>query len=751
MWRPYFFGAQNFCGRHPLFLAALVAVASVTTGNWSFPAAALLAAVLGLAGGWLCGWRVGLAWLACGVLAASVLTLRTELQVSAQRALVGSVTTAVQGHLLKDARGGGRFWNSQVVLLTGAQAGSKVWWEGRGEPPVAGAKVMASGNFGPLPGPRNPGEFDKAAWLQSHGVVAAFHATSLEGEVETSAWAAWAAELRRNFRTAVTAGLAEDSQEAQVIRAIVIGEQPQDAVELIDAFRNSGTLHAFSVSGLHVAMVGSIGWLLLRFCGVSRRSAVLGLLPLIFGYSWITGNSPPAVRSSWMACVFLGAFVYRRKPDLLNALGAVLLVAMLWDGRLLFQPGVQLSYGVVAAIAVGTAWASGLFSWIAKPELYLPLAMMNWRQRCWLWVRRKLAQSLAVSLVAGIGSTPLAAFHFRLFTPISVLAGVVLVPVIFLLLSIALVSVAIYPIAPPVTRLVNQANGGVAKLCVWIAQGFSAVPGGHFHLKDRRPFLLVYDLKEGAGAACFSGGSSGAVMLDCADAYNFKQRVAPSLRRLGVAPDAAVFSHPDGSHLGGGAVVWEEFPVRQALLPVTHSRSPAFRSWLKDAPVAGVRILQATDVSNLKMPDGARLEIVHTPDPAAQNIPADDRVAIYRLHWRGWKLLFTSDAGVGTETKILALKKDISADVIIAGRHAADEILSDLFLDAVNPRVIVASNASFPVEEQLDPDAVDYWQSRGIHVLDQGKSGGVTLRIDDKGSLRIEGFVDQSLLVLKPR
>ena len=88
---------------------------------------------------------------------------------------------------------------------------------------------------------------------------------------------------------------------------------------------------------------------------------MLVLLPLIFGYSWITGNSPPAVRSAWMAAVFLGAFVFRRRPDLLNALGAVLLAAMLWDGRLLFQPGVQLSYGVVAAIAVGTAWAAKLF------------------------------------------------------------------------------------------------------------------------------------------------------------------------------------------------------------------------------------------------------------------------------------------------------------------------------------------------------------------------------------------------------
>ena len=112
-----------------------------------------------------------------------------------------------------------------------------------------------------------------------------------------------------------------------VIRAVVIGEQPPDADDLVAAFRNSGTLHAFSVSGLHVAMVGSIGWLLLRDSPECRGGGRCWcLLPLIFGYSWLTGNSPPAVRSAWMAAVFLGAFVFRRRPDLLNALGAVLLV-----------------------------------------------------------------------------------------------------------------------------------------------------------------------------------------------------------------------------------------------------------------------------------------------------------------------------------------------------------------------------------------------------------------------------------------
>jgi len=744
--------AGTFCSRHPLFVAALAAVSCVLAADWNWLAGPALALGLGLAGTGLKGWRTGVAWWVCGILAAGVFTWRIETRNADERLLLSSSSGEMRGRVLKDGKGGGGFWVAPVVLLNGPQPGAKVWWEGRGETPVAGSQVTARGNFGPLPVMRNPGEFDQAAWLRGQGVAAMFHAGWVAGEVVTGEWPARGARWRQGFRRAVTTGLPEDSQEAIVIRAVVIGEQPPDAEELVAAFRNSGTLHAFSVSGLHVAMVGSIGWLLLRLAGVPRRWAVLALMPLIFGYSWLTGNSPPAERSAWMAAVFLGAFVSRRRPDLLNALGAVLLVAMLWDGRLLFQPGVQLSYGVVAAIAIGTAWAARLFAWMAKPELYLPLALLTWWQTAWLRLRRNCAQSLGVSLAAGVGSTPLTAFHFGLVTPISVLAGLVLIPLVFVLLSTALLAVALDLMVPAVSRGVNRANGYVANACVLTAEGFAAVPGGHFQLRqETRPFLRIYDLEHGAGAACFSDGGSGAVLLDCADRSSFKRQLAPSLRRLGIRPDAVVLSHPDGGHLGGGEAVWRTFPIRQVLLPVERSRSPAFRAWANDAPRAGIKTLQAADFRELPMPDGARLEILLAPNPHAQNAAADERVAIFRLHWRGWKLLLTSDAGITAESELLDSNRDLTADVIVAGRHCGDLSLSDRFLDAVNPQAIVAGHSEFPVVEQLPPESVAYWRSRGIAVIHQGETGAVTVQVDETGNLRLEGFVDRSLRILKPR
>lgn len=740
----------RFAGRHPLFLAAVAAVAAVAAADFRWWAGLLAVVLLAVIGGFKAGWRCGLWWLAVGGVALTVFLVRTDRRHTAEEVLVSSPHGGVTARLLKDGDGSERSWAAPARLVDGPMPGAKVLWRGSGPLPVAGALVTASGRFVRPPEPRNPGEFDRARWLRRQGIAAVFESDWEPGIVHTGRLASYGAKIRHGFRERVTEGLDPASEEAVVIRAVVIGEQPPDADALIAAFRNSGTLHVFSVSGLHVAMVGSIGWLALSWMGVSRRWAVLWLLPLIFGYAWVTGNSAPAVRSAWMAAVFLGAFVFRREPDLLNALGAVLLAAMLWDGRMLFQPGVQLSYGVVAAIAVGTAWAARTFAWMAEGDPLMPEPLLSRWQAFWLNLRRRLAQSLSVSLAAAVGSTPLTLFHFGLVTPVSVLAGLVLMPLVFLILTVALLSAAVGLVARPVSQGLNRLNGVFASASVRSAEGFSAIPGGHFQFRrESGPMLLVYDLSYGAGAACFSGGD-GAVLIDCGDRPGFRYQVAPSLRNLVIEPDSVVLSHPDGGHLGGGSAVWQAFPIRQAMLPVELARSPSHRQWRNEAPAAGIRLHQAAHSRSLPFPDGATLEVLHHADPLAVNALADERVAVYRLHWRGWRILFTSDAGMGTELRMLDSGKDVSADIIIAGRHRSDLTLCDRFLDAVKPRVIIASNPPFPAAERLAGPTIDYWKSRGIEVIDQGVAGGVTLTPGSDGGLVIDGFLTADPLVLLP-
>jgi len=747
---------RGFFARHPLFASAAVMAAGISAVemNGDFWPWGLVPLLLGPM---VAGWKLGGVCAMAGLFAGGVLHLRHSARDdTALRLADVGVGEIFEFKMLADARQGPVSWSGTArVVAAGESAngivGTRIWVIGSGDVlPMAGSRLLAHGVFLPPRVARNPGNFDEAAWLRREGLVGTFRMHSGNLDMRTSGFAKWRAGVRRAFRNSITAGLDENSQSTLVIRAVVMGEHPRDANELIEAFRHSGTMHVFCVSGLHVGMVSLLGWIVLGLAGVPRRWAVATIIPLMFGYTWLTGSGAPAMRASCMAAVFLSAFVLQRRPDALNALGAVMSLMLLWDGRMLFQPGVQLSYGVVLAIIAGAALASHLFSWIQREDKHLPQDEYSRARRASLWLRRKTAQSLAVSTAAWAGSTPLTLYHFGLITPASIPATVVQIPLVFCLLATALVSALIHPIAPWASRGLNHVNVVLANASVGVAQGFATVPGGCFRMDGSGGTLIVFDLPYGNGAAVFSNGEGGATLIDCGSARSFRGQVLGSLRRQGIRPDSVILTHPDGGHLGGGAAVWESLPIRQALLPVADARSPAYRTWLEVAPSAGINTGFAKAGVCFPLANDTWIEVVHEPSHLSSRARADDRVMILRMHWQGWRILFTSDAGFSTERHLLDSGVDLAADVIISGKHASDLNLSDDFVEAVNPLAIIAANADYPAGLRIDPIQLEYWRATGIEVIDQMQSGAAILTVNRGGALRIRGFVDGRDINLQP-
>lgn len=737
--------------RHPLLWVAAISMAAVLVADGALAVGTLLA-LAGLGALLAAGKpRIALVALLAAAAAGVLHEVRSRPQEAERRdiAHAGSRQATATARVLSVPQANGGGWSALVRIESGGPAG-KVWWRGRGPAAARGETIEATGEFLPFPPPRNPGEFDTAGWLHRQGAWGVFEAQGLARSLTPpSAVHRLEARARAWFRDAVTAGLDPEGRDAAVIRAMVLGENPDDDA-LIEAYRASGTLHVFSVSGMHVAMVGAIAWLLLRGIGVPRRAAVLLIVAVMFGYAWITGLKPPAARSVTMAAVLLGAFLLRRRPDLLNALGLALLAAVLADGHLVFQPGVQLSFGVVLAIGLGTGLAKRLFGWIERKEPYLPLVLYGWWRTRWLKLREGVATALGASAAASVGSVPLTGWHFGFFSPVSIVASPLIGLPVFVLMALALLGAALSPL-PALSERVNRLNGRVAGLCTGIAQGAAAIPGGSVHLPRDRPaenFMVVYDPGHGGGAACLhEDGSS--VLLDTGHRPGFRRAVLPSLRHMALRPQSLALSHPDGGHLGGAVEALDALPVRQVLLPVERARGASFRAVRSAAERRGIGAVLGVAGANYKISRTCRLEVLHAPDPLDWHRVADERVMVLRLHWRGWRVLFTGDAGWRTERALLESGRDLAADVIVAGRHRHDASLGDDFLAAVKPRAIVASHADFPPEERI-PEA---WRAAceraDIRVFHQGRCGAVTLVAEPDGSLALRGFLDGSELRLR--
>jgi competence protein ComEC len=76
---------------------------------------------------------------------------------------------------------------------------------------------------------------------------------------------------------------------------------------------------------------------------------------------------------------------------------------------------------------------------------------------------------------------------------------------------------------------------------------------------------------------------------------------------------------------------------------------------------------------------------------------------------------------------------DLRSDIIIKGQHHSRQSGSDAFLDAVQPRLIIATSREFPEYERINDQWAEDVRASGIKLFRQDESGAVTLRFRDDG------------------
>jgi len=639
---------------------------------------------------------------------------------------------------------GGFHPEAVVEVREGAGSGGLLGLRGLTEAVQPGDCLRIAGEARGAGRVRNPGELDRAAWLRRSGVAGEVRVKEMEVLDERSVlmWPRrWAWALRGTVRERIVLGLEEGSLGAALIRALVLGERDGEQVEAFAVFRNSGTMHVFAVSGLHVGMIGLLAWGLLRLLRVPRWWGIWVVLVVMWGYAMVTGLRPPAMRAALMASVFLAGFLVRRDPVLGNALLASLPLVLLGDSFQWSQAGFQLSYLVVASIILVAPPCHRFIAPWLQGDPYLPRVLYSRGQAMARVAKEKVGGLAVVSFAAWMGSLPLMWGHFGLVTPVAVLASLVLVPVVFVILGLAMIGLLGGVVWEPVEVGLNRANGALTTMAHGMARGFAALPGSHFEVAKARWWgegLVVFDLRDGDGAAYFGGGRG--LLIDAGGRDEFRRVLFPALREGGAEPSAMVISHPDGGHCGGAPGALRAWPVGQVLLPVEEALSPSFRGLRLTAAVEGTRTFLGRTGERYPLAGGAELEVVYAAGPGEGSL-ADDRGMVLRLHWRGWRILLTGDAGFETEQRLLEGGADVRSEVWIMGRNQHDFTGSAAFVEAVGPAVIVASHRNFPVEERIRDRWAEEIEAAGIALWRQDETGAVAIEATEE-RLELRAFLD---------
>jgi len=590
-----------------------------------------------------------------------------------------------------------------------------------------------------------------------------------------------AAEM--NARSATLLGHARDRAshsieavfrgDAPMAKALLIADQHQIPPDMRDRYARAGIIHMLSISGLHVAIIGSAVLLLLRLARFPPPVATVGSMLVTAVYVGVIGAPPPALRSA--AMLGMGAVSrLRQRPTSPWASWAVGAIVPLIQPRTALDLGYQLSVvGIAGLIASGV---------LARRLLAPRVSGM----------RLMIGRELLTSIVATIVSAPLVTWYFGRLSIIAPLANLaagpvisVLQPTLFLALicapvpavahfiaaaahpllrafdGIAIVAAAVPGSSVQVAPTLFAAIGGSAAAGSLLVAGLSRYPGRPLVVAATAMAVVAWApaihlpysgkvelhvLDVGQGDAILLRTDKGRwVLIDAGRVWNSgdagRSTVIPYVMRRGGDLESFILSHAHSDHVGGAASVFRALHPHTFWDAAFAQGSEVYDKSLRAARDAGVEWHRVHPGDELDV-DGVAIEFL-APDSSWTASLTDPNSAstINLVRFGSFRFLLVGDAEGPEERWLLDHARDeLHADVLKVGHHGSSTSSGDEFLAAVHPSAAIISVGADNPYGHPSADVLAALGRVGARVVRTDQLGTIVVRTDGRtATLEAEG------------
>lgn len=636
-----------------------------------------------------------------------------------------------------------------------------------------GQRVQIDGVIAPPAIPVAEGLFNYRAYLRQKGIYFQLKTDSLADWrlLSTNTTPPLSDRFRAWAKITLSRGLPRVDEPLKLLWAMSLGWRTALTDEVATPFRESGTIHIFAISGLHIALIAGILLAILRALQLSRFTSGMAIIPLLWFYTAATGWQPSAIRSTIMMTIVIGGWMLKRPGNLLNSLAGAALVILVFDPRQLFQASFQLSFFVVLSIALFMPPLERVRDRLLQTDPLLPRELLpRWRR--WLnTVLRLVLTWLAVSFAAWLGSWPLCAYYFHILSPVTLLANVCIVPLASAALACNLGSLICGAWLPWLSELFNNsawfwmtlilkfshtivkwphaffyvASPKPVDFAIYYGSLFALLSGMAFkrswrilmlcalglitgyygwrwHAAHQTTTLTVLPLNGGSAVFIRDGHSSSDLLVDCGDSNAVDFTTAPFLHAQGINRlSGLALTQGDAHDMGGALEVCDLFAVPHVFASAARFRSHAYRQ----------------TVATLKH-DPDRLQVVHPGNaigewqvlyPAATNqfARADNDSLVLKGKLRGLKILLVSDLGRRGQDVLMNHSHDLRADVVITGLPEQSEPLSNAFLKQIQPQVIIVADSEFPATARAPAKLRARLAAQKVPVIYTRQAGAVSI------------------------
>lgn len=642
--------------------------------------------------------------------------------------------------------------------------------------------VLLKGKILRVGGLRNPNGFNNQAYYLLSGVVGRIFVDTAKGMLfrkkgsEFSLIRVIVTQIRDYMRKTIK--LLMTGQEAELARAMVIGEREGIAAQENEYFMNTGTIHILSVSGLHVGFFTGILMTITALLQVPHRARFFVISPVLLLYGMVVGMSPPIERAVIMAIVLLFGLFLQRRTNLLNSLGFAALGILVFRPSELYSPGFQLSFLAVISIV--------FFYQKLINVVRFNFPSINERPIAHFFL------SLAIlSFSANLGTIPLTSYYFNRISTVSLLANILVVPLAGIFTSMTFTFLFINLISPELASIYASASQGIGFFLLKVNEflgnfSFSRIVitdgkillglfyvlwiiatvrfGGKSLLKKLVfsillgiDLILIFSILHGGPRATvyiLDVGQGDSIFIELPDGKNLlidagmrfgkndvgEKVIAPFLKRMGVEKiNYFVVTHLHSDHMGGASSILENFSVDQFIFPEQETKA---RTWLKACQIAkhhGVKIRNVQCGIILDSGNMHRIYVLHPNKRYIGNRGTsysrrfNDGSIVLKVYIGNNTILLQGDIEKGVEHELrLAYGSFLQSDVLKVGHHGASTSSSEEYISSVRPKYAVISVGTGNKFGHPSIQVINSLRKIGAYVWRTDSSGAAVFNTDGK-------------------
>jgi len=631
-------------------------------------------------------------------------------------------------------------------------------------------------------GKRNPGDFDYREYLKRRNIHHLLYVYSsseaVVGTGEGNPVIAAVFSAREFFSKTVCEHMSK--RQSALLLGMLFGDQGEIYEEDLEVFRHTGIAHVLSVSGLHV---GLVLLLILSLCRVVRlkvRGTLLISITSLCLYCILSAFAVTVVRAAIMGTIGLLAYFLDRQRNIYIALAASALVILVWNPFFLFDPGFQLSFAAVVAIACLEPWLRE----ILPSCLYQHGAL------------------LTVPLAAQLGTMPILAYHFNILSPLAVAANILLVPLMSGIVIIGLFAFIISYAVDFFAGALLHSAGYLISLLIYLSEIISSLPGAvhyvaapsflsmslfylllitasrFFPAGSRLPAnggsifpagwpgtaaknyvllavltilflgsfvrpgghtLQMFFLDVGQGDAIFICSPSGrTVLVDGGGVPGYfgqafepgKDIVLPFLRSRGVNKiDLMINTHPDEDHLGGLEDVLAEMEVKQIVTPPVGPWEEKYSDFLETARKKNLTPVEVTRGGCIKFDDEVTARVLWPDKNRVFESSNDSSLVMEVTHGKNKFLLMGDIENQGIRA-LLKSAYDLDCTLLKIPHHGSAGSFDRTLYERADPEIAVVSVGENNPFGHPSKQVVEYWQKEEVLLFRTDVNGGIVVESD---------------------